>query len=185
MLNKFTVEFGDAYGRSFMFGTLKTRIRGRFSIAEMMARPGGGPNVGQAMSQMPTIPGVHLDVNCKTGEFRLWDPLEQPGSERLRDQITAVMANASIAQGSERFKGIDEASGKLNDDKLVTMCDELLRMEENGSIIVRSGTLPKRSDLESHKGRILNDLWNSSAHKPKYLDQQDEYVQNLESPTNS
>ena len=181
MLNKFTVEFGDAYGRNFMFGSLKMRIRGRFSIAEMMARPGGGPNVGQAMAQMPTVPGIHLDVNCKTGEYRLWDPLEEPGNARLVDQIAAVMKNASLSQGNEKFKGQDEMSGKMDDDRLKTMVAELIRMYDNGSIRVISGTLPKQEEVEKAKGRILNDLWNSSAHKPKYKDQQEAYVQNLES----
>lgn len=180
--NKFTVEFGDDHGRNFRFGSLKQTLRGRWSNSEIAGRPGGGPQIGTKLTGLPDIPGLHLDVDCKASTYRLWDPLEQPGNEGLKQNILAVIKNASVFS-ADRLDGHAEQSGKLTPDQLVTMVCELKQMHDGGKVTLKKGDFPSDAALEEHEGRRLNDLWNSSAQKPRYADEQEAYAKELDQRT--
>ena len=178
MKNKFTVEFGDANCRNFLFAPLRRKVRGRFSIATLMSQEGGGQSPGNAISGMPAIPGMHLDVDCAANTYRLWDPLNNEGQEtkELLSKIKTTMNRALLLGSDKDLKGVKESSGKLNDDELVTMVVHIKRMELAKSVSVVRGDLPSDKAIEEYTGRELNDLWNTSAHKPKYADEHEAYA---------
>jgi len=180
MQNKFTVEFGDQNGRNFAVGSLSQRVRGRFSLSEMYSRQGGGPSPSGAMAAMPDVPGACLDVDCGEKTYKLWDPLAEPEAVERLDQIKGVMKNAGLLGASQNLKAFKPIERKdLTDDQLITLIDEMRRMERSNQLKVKRGKLPTVEECAKHPGRVLNDLWNTSAHKPKYKDEQEAYAKKI------
>jgi len=181
MKNKFTVEFGDVNCRNFLFAPLRQKVRGRFSISTLMSQEGGGQTPGNAIAGMPVIPGMHLDVDCSANTYRLWDPLNNEGQEAkdLLSKIKTIMNRALLLGSDKDLKGVNDASGKLSDDELVTMVVHIKRMELANSVSVVRGDLPSDKAIEEYTGRELNDPWNTSAHKPRYADEQDAYAKKI------
>jgi hypothetical protein len=129
------------------------------------------------MAAMPEIPGAHLEVDCAKMTYRLYDPLcENP---ELLVQVKTVLAKASIASTTAPLKGFDELAGPLTDDGLISIIAELRRMKESKQIRMIKGDLPSEKACSEHPGRVLNDPWNTSAHKPKYADQAEAHAEEL------
>jgi hypothetical protein len=129
------------------------------------------------MAALPTVPGAHLEVDCGKKTYRLYDPLVKD-PDRL-DNIRQVLGNANVMSVGDKLKGFEEIKGTMDDDGLVTLIDELRRWQASKSLRMISGDLPSEKACSEHKGRVLNDQWNNSAHKPKYRDQQEDYEKEL------
>lgn len=168
MQNKFTVEFGDDKGRNFAFASLRTTVRGRFSLPEMYAAEVGQPTPGAVMAGLPVVPGAHLSVDCGKSTYRLWDPLNDKKNEDRRDRIAHVLKEAMVLPEGRKMVGFRDVEGELDADQLVTMIEELRRMQKARRIKVTSGSLPTEEAVEKHEGQELNDLWNTDANKARY-----------------
>ena len=174
---RFTIEFGDLYGRNQSINTFRiTKVRGRFSLADMHSRPEGSYPVGDGMSAMPSVPGIHMEVDTTKKTARLYDPLSDEPA--LLRRVNAVMSDNSI--GKPNIGPDEESTLQLDDDTLKSLLYELIRKQESGSIRMIAGSLPKKEEVDAMPGFELNDPWNSSGYKPKYKKDQEAYARNLE-----
>lgn len=159
---KFTVELGNSRNSKITIDTLKSRFRGHFSLAKLHNRPGGGRDVG-AMSAMPEIQGIHLEVDPTQSTVRIYDPLID--KKEVLDQVNGVLARNGI-KGSG-FKAIEETTRKLNENELKTLCIELRLRVEQKKAKVREGVLPTDEQIERMPGEELFDPWSESHTQPK------------------
>lgn len=176
-MSRFTVEFGDAYGRNQYISSLRERVRGRFSLSDMHARPEGCYSVGDAMSVMPEVPGIHMEVDTNKKTARLYDPLEDDTPRMMR--VASILKNNMLGFDGQ-LGTAPERVVKLTDDVLKTLIAELIRRRENKSLWVKEGNLPSMEDLDKLPGHVLNDPNNSSTMKAKYKKDAREFAANLE-----
>ena len=176
-MSRFTVEFGDAYGRNQFISSLRERVRGRFSLSDMHARPEGCYSVGDAMSVMPEVPGVHMQVDTSKKTVRLYDPLEDD-TPRMR-RIASVLKDNMLGFDGQ-LGAMPEKVMTLTDDVLKTLLAELIRKRKNKSLWVKEGNLPSTEDLDKLPGHVLNDPNSSSSLKAKYKKDAREFAEKLE-----
>ena len=164
-MGRVVLEFGDAYGRNFSVNALRIRkVRGRFSVADIMGRPGGGPQLGDTMSRMPVIPGIHLEIDSGKKVARFYDPLaDDAGRVRTINEVIGETTMVGGTYGPEEEKVYD-----LDDDMLKTLLLEMIRRRDAGAVTVIEGTLPDKDKIDKMVGHELFDPWNTSANKPKY-----------------
>ena len=176
-LQDFTVEMGDDCCRQIMIGTLRTTLRGRWSIGVLHQREGGAGYLGPAMSGMPDIPGIRIQFKFKDMSIRIYDPLE--GNQPLLDKINAVCQRARIAK-SAPYKHVDEVVKPLDPDKMKTLLYELRQRLEANECFLVDGKFPSRAEVSACEGKELNDPWNSNSNKPKYAEDADEWRKEME-----
>jgi len=175
--HKFTVELGDGWGRNFTIRSLgyggSNKLRGMFNKPLMHSRPGGSPAIEGKMSEIPDIPGVHIDVDCRKKTVTLRDPLinDQP---RV-DAINRVLRKANLAEDHSTPTPVTH---QLDDDKLKTFLFELLRMGD--AVHLREGTIPTVAEIDAAPGFELWDPGNQSQSTPKYKKDFDAYRATLE-----
>lgn len=159
----FEVEFGTDRNQMVMINTLKMRVRGRYSLATFLSRPGGARDVG-AMARMPTIPGMRLAVHPARLTCRLHDPLE--GDDELLGRINATVEGIpSLGQGGT-LTHVPASEHQLTQDAMKTLLLELNRRTHEFTIT--NGDLPTPREIEDMEGDELYDPHNSSARRPKY-----------------
>ena len=83
---KFTIEVGDDKGRNPLFGPAHQQLRGRWSRELMIGTISGK----QALSKMPDVPGLYIEVNTEKKAARIYDPLAEPKNKKLLDTVTPL-----------------------------------------------------------------------------------------------
>lgn len=174
------LEFSAPYNRVVTINALRQRCRGAFSLRTLAARPEGAVNyVGQGMSQMPDIPGLHIALDFENKRYRIFDPLER--NKALLKQINAVIRSVPSVVQSAEVSPVEEVRGELNDDQWKSLILELKKKvdDEPSYAIVRDGKMPTDEEIAKMKGRRLADPWNNGR-KPMYADQMDDYARQLD-----
>ena len=181
----FAVQLGSDFARTFYIPILDNHFRGEWSLARLANRVDiqgnvvGAKLVGEAMSQMPDIPGMQIAVVPKTGMVEILDPLEaQP--DRLA-RINSVVSKAVPIGNKAGFTFVPKTKQKLDKDQMKTLCKFLLGMVQRGDAKVVGGTLPELEAVESMPGRELYDPGNSGRH-PRFVDEVEAWLQKLDSP---
>lgn len=180
----FTVEFGDEHGRRPSLGTLRKSYRGYWSLAQQAARRDengkriGSREFGEGISQMPDVPGIHMEIDLDRKFAREYDPLSDD-PDKLADACRAL----GIGRGNQSYKAKPWPTIKydnLDPHVFKTLVREVMRLVDAGMARVISGHLPKIEAVDKLPGRYLHDVWNSNANRPRFEDQVDEYLKNLE-----
>lgn len=171
-VGKIQVEFGDSNNRTITINCLREKVRGRFSISTLHARPEGGRDIGNAMSGMPDIPGLRMEIIASRKKAILFDPLEN-------DEDRLARINAAARRARAIFKGRDitfvrAREIELNDDLLKTLLLELWRKQQEHQLTVLDGELPDPEEIAKLPGRELYDPWNNGR-KPTYVEQVPEW----------
>lgn len=167
-LQAVTVEFGDVYCRNHTINTFRLKVRGAWSITRLHQRPGGGRDIGAAMSSMPAIPGQTLRIEPKELKAYVEDPLSE--NESLLETVNSVAQKARSIWKGAPYKAVPTVELVLSEDLLKTLLFELLRKQAAGQIDVLKGKLPSAETIEKLPGRELYDAWNNGR-KPTYVDE--------------
>lgn len=183
---KFTVELGDDHGRRQTLHVFRKRYRGRYSNALLASRRDmiTGKRIGmrvlsEGMSQMPDIPGIHIQVDLSKNYAKEYDPLSE--MEELHKEADRAFAQATN-KTSHKTRAWPEVEYKnLDDHTFKTLVRELCQMVSDNSARVVAGTLPEFEEVREMPGRFINDPSSNSRSKPRYEDEAEEYLEELES----
>ena len=180
----FTVEMGDSLGGRPSLGTLRKAYRGYWSLALMASRRDsngkrvGSREFGEGLSQMPDVPGIHFEVDLDRKTAREYDPLADD-PEKLSEACRALgigMANPSYKAKPWPTITYD----KLHQDVYKTLVREVVRLVEANMARVVEGRLPAEAEIDKLPGRYMHDVWNSNSNRPRFEDEVDSYLKNLE-----
>lgn len=177
---RFTVEFGDDWGRNFEILSLPgVNVRGEWSKTRMenrtidteknRGRPVGGPPSGDFANQLPSsIPGERLTVDWQAGTVTIFDPLGLPEfAGTLRQMERAGHANVRLAS-DQRLSVPQPREFNADDDTLKTLCLELAAMIGRNECKVIEGTLPTGDSLSRLPGDELYEPRSDAEDKPRY-----------------
>ena len=160
------------------------RLRGRIDKSRMRTGKDGETFMptDQAIEQasLPMIPGQKLIVNPAECTYVVVDPLED--DEALCDRIRKFMNNRSVFRTDEKIRGVPRKQGKLDVDRMKTLCREMAHMVNVGHAIVVKGSQPDDSAIEALPGRFLHDPGRRVQNtQPDYEDDYADWVQSLRS----
>ena len=187
---KFTIEFGDDFGRNFVLSSLagKIRVRGEWNPSRMYARkkPNGKPiemrSFSTAMSGMPPIPGERMEVLIRDGRVRIFDPLAAEENADLRARIQKVMKNASVIQSDSEIRPQGERKFEIDADTMKTLVCEIIHKQKAGECKLVSGSLPTEKELSDIAGDELFDPHSTMVtSKPRYKKDRVEWERSLDS----
>ena len=178
LTHKFTVEFGDDKFSNFAIGALQLRVRGEFSKTRWHSREQGAPDLGQTVGSIPDIPGQRLEVDCRHLTGRIYDPLGTSEGEKLLDQYKRI-ARDNPALPNDVGPAPDVPL-EFTPDLLVTLLHELVRMLNARKLKVIKGSIPTIDEIDSSGGERLFDMWNTSAMKPRYARDAEEYARKVD-----
>ena len=165
----FAVEFGDDKNRSISINALTTRVRGRYSNANLHANADGvgGRDVGRAMAGMPDIPGIRLRIDVGEQYYELHDPLSD--NPKLMARIAHQITEARL-QGVAGTEPVESIVNEMDVDQLKTLLLEIWRkVNQTNQAVVVEGTLPDIDEINELPGNELYDPWNQTTHKPTYV----------------
>lgn len=121
------------------------------------------------------LPGERLYVNPATGEWKTQDPLYDKKStlERIRVAIRRHLGFAAVGQ---KLQGMKPRTGKVDPDRMKSLCMELHCFVEAGEAKVVKGRMPSAEEIKCMLGRpLLNWMNRQSWKQPKYVDQLDDW----------
>ena len=130
------------------------------------------------MSQMPTIPGLHLEVDCAQLTYRLYDPLDSDEGKETIERALRVLSQKGI---TSKMKPWPESAGTFqNEHELVTCILELHRLKELDRCQVREGELPSHAEIAASPGRELFEPFSTNrVGKPQFQDEGPAYYEKL------
>jgi hypothetical protein len=133
---------------------------------------------GQAMflGSIPPVPGVQVHVDPAGGRYKIIDPIhgDKAFCKRLEKALTAKNAVVSELDGSP------PKEGTLDEDRMKTLCRELLWLLDTNYAKLVKGPRPDIEDIDEMPGRyLLNPGSRVPTGQPRYEDEVDEYTANL------
>ena len=179
-----TVEVGNDAGNRIVLSTVRKTVRGRFALSALGKRKDvygkkiGMKNVGDLASQLPDTPGIHFKFEFASNTVTEFDPLSS--DKELHEQADRAFAKAS-GKSSHKTRAWPTTVNKYQDSFFKTFVREFRRLVELGDARVVSGEMPTQAQLDALPGRYMHDPMNSSVTKPKYEDQYEGWIRQLES----
>jgi hypothetical protein len=174
----FTVECGDEGNRQIPLDMMRMWLRGAWKSQNIKC------DMGPEMRKMPDSPGIYLEVKPRDSTLRIFDPLSLPKNATLLQNLNkAVEDITSVKTGTGRKLGpMLEVVHTLDEDQLKTVMLEISRKVYGPMPCMTAvqGTVPTAQELKGYPGRELNDPWNSSQFKAKYVDQRKEFEDRFE-----
>lgn len=155
------VEITPPKNRYLLFQFTMQKLRGRWSLEAI-----AGKSTSSGLSNMPTLPGMMITVNCDKRTITITDPLSDPKNALVLEQANAIVKGAF---GADRkpYETVVRSKG-VTDDVLKSVLCELASWKERGKITVRSGALPSLEECELLKGRRRINAFDSNPEAPKY-----------------
>jgi len=129
------------------------------------------PSPAKVIPGVGELPGEQLHVNPATGEWKTFDPLYKKDGvlERIRK---AIKRGTGISNVGERLQGVKSRKGRVDPDRMKTLCRELLCFVEAKEARVVKGITPTTEDIDELPGRyLLNWSDRGKWHQPRYEDQ--------------
>lgn len=172
----FTVEFGDNFLRNHTINTppFQMVVRGSFSLARLARRERDGKKydareVGTAAARIPDMPGAMMEVNCRTRQVRVFDPLDSEKGKEILERYEAV-ATSQQSQGllPKKLAPFKPVAQTLDDHQLKTLLLELSRKIGEACCTVVKGEFPDAAEIEALPGDELFDPQNNSSMKPRF-----------------
>jgi hypothetical protein len=177
-IGAFIVELGDEGNRQIPIDMMRMWLRGRWLQSNVKC------DMGVEMRKMPDSPGIRLEVKPRDSTLRIFDPLAMPQNASLLANLNkAVEEITSIKTGTGRKLGpMVEVTHKLDEHQLKTIMLEISRKVHGPMpcMFAVQGNVPTVEELEHYPGRELNDPWNSSNNKAKFVDQRQAFEDRFE-----
>ncbi len=181
----FAIQMGNDFCHNFYVPFLALIVRGDWSQTRMANRKNadgseiGPANLGQAMSQMPEIPGQQLRFDARTSTVTLVEPLNRPEHKRLVERIERAARNAMVIMSDQKYKLDADVATKLGADEFKTLAREARRHIDAGRAKTVEGVVPSMEELDALPGGYLYDP-SFEGRKPRYEHQLEAWMQKLE-----
>lgn len=126
------------------------------------------------LGQLPPLPGMQLFVDPAKGTYKIVDPLH--GDEELCERLTRRIKSAQLLRTKEKLAGVPPQEGKLDKDRMKSLCREMLNIVDAGEAQVVAGPKPDREDVDELPGEyLLNPGSRVESGQPLYEKDLDEY----------
>lgn len=127
---------------------------------------------------VPDTPGMQLWINPAELTWKSVDPLYK--NEKLLDRIKLALSRSDGIRIGRNFEGVPPREERIDEDRMKTLCRELLCFIESGEAKVVKGMKPDQEDVDDLPGRYLLNASNmGNWHQPKYVDQYDAWVERV------
>ena len=160
------------------------RMRGRIDPSRGRKKPNGETfmptDQTMELSTLPVIPGQRLIVDPAKLTYAVIDPLED--DETLCDRIHKWLNNRNAFRTDARIRGVPRKTGTLDEDRMKTLCREMVHMVNIGHAIVVKGSLPDDAAVAALPGRFMHDPGRRVQNtQPEYEDDYLEWVARMRS----
>ena len=156
-LGSVTIEIDTPSNAQLLFGPANMRLRGRWDSHRLP--PGSQSEHG--LMGMPTIPGMHVEVDPVRRVCRVYDPLNEPANRDLLARVSAAHRHTF----SQDVRPVMESRQEdVDADILATWLYWCWRAVQSGNARVISGTLATGGEVKAAypDGRITRDFFDSS-----------------------
>lgn len=131
----------------------------------------------KALATFPRTPGMILRVNPRNLTYTIEDPLHN--DEELCMKITKFCRGRGMGS-TLTIKGVPLQEGKLDINRMKTLCREIIWWSQEKALKVVAGKLPEMADVEELPGEfLLNPGSRVQNQQPQFESQWDEWVQRL------
>lgn len=131
----------------------------------------------RALASFPRTPGMQLHVNPAALTYEIIDPLE--GNEEMCDRIVKFLKRSG-APSLERIKGVPKQNGKLDINRMKTLCREIIWLSDERAVKAVKGKIPRIEDVEELPGEfLLNPGSRVPNTQPQFEADWDNWVQQL------
>ncbi len=133
---------------------------------------------GQAMflGSIPPIPGMQIHVNPAEGRYKVIDPIH--GDKTFCKRLEKALMAKNVVMND--LDGVPPNEGTLDEDRMKTLCRELLQLIETDYARLIKGPKPDLEDIDEMPGRyLLNPGSRVPTGQPRYEDELNDYVANL------
>lgn len=138
------------------------------------------PVISQTAGQCPAVPGAQLHLNPKTGEYTMRDPLNDEQHIELRSRLQRWLTNSRGVRVTGEIRGAKTITGKLDRNRVKTLCKELAELEAEGHIKAIKGAVPTIEEVDEMPGRyLLNPGARFHNLQPRFVDEYEEYKEHL------
>ena len=120
------------------------------------------------MPMMPEVPGMQLHVNPAECAYTIIDPLYK--NDALCEQIRSMMEHSEmLTTPGKVLSGVPPQNGKLDVDRMKTLCREMLYILDSDHAVMVKGPKPDMVDVEELPGDfLLNPGSGSGSGQPRY-----------------
>lgn len=132
------------------------------------------------LGALPKVPGMQIFVNPAELTYRIFDPLHN--NETLCGRLVSALKAKNMAVPGGKINGVKPLEGKLDVDRMKTLCRELRQIVEagDGKVVPGSGELPTYAEIDSLKGNyLLNPGSRTPSMQPQYEKDFDGWRQRL------
>lgn len=148
------------------------------------SKPGYGPDAGISAAQMskfgklPNTPGMEIHVNPASLSYVIRDPLTE--DKELCEKIeTKLKQDGRPLPG--KLSGHPTLKGTLSEDRMKTLCRELLWLLDEGDAKMVKGPKPSMGDVEALPGKfLLNPGSTIKTSQPQYEEDLPEWSSRLD-----
>jgi hypothetical protein len=156
-----TVEVGNDRNDTILYAPTQEPLRGRFEVHNMGQSVS---SVEKGVTNMPSIPGVRLSLDCRKGVLRLTDPLADPKNKALLEKISKVGRNADLTGGRDYAPRPDVEKSGLDASAVASHLYWMMRMVEAKNARVLEGRMPRSEEeiIKSFPGCVIRkDYYNA------------------------
>ena len=173
----FVVEVDPGQNRTYLSATFQTPWRGSFSLDNIER----GHNVGNIMANMKPFPGLRIRLDISKARVEIFDPI----TKAQLDAVNRVLndPNSGPVRTDAKTIAVESVEHDLSEDanKFKTFLLEVRQCLDEGIFKpISGGDFPTKDQIAKLPGRQFNDPFNSSAIKPKYADEQENYMRQLQ-----
>lgn len=130
----------------------------------------------RALASFPRTPGMHLQVDPTRLTYRIVDPIYK--NEAILTRMKTHFREAG--KGKVEIEGLPPQEGKLDKDRMKTLCRELVELVQLNHAKVVAGSLPDLEDVEGLPGEfLLNPGASVQNTQPRYEKDFESWVDNL------
>lgn len=162
------LEVGDSKNRYVTFAPTKSRLRGWWKKENLI-----GVSMNESLSQMPSLPGVYIVLDCRKRELRVYDPLTRSEFKEALEQARRVHKECFRTDaGPEKELKLEN----LDPTGLKTALYHVRRLLDNKQARLLSGQMPELEKILDLPGRTRVETWDSSARARKFLEEPEDEV---------
>lgn len=172
---KVVIELGDDRNRMIVFGPTKEKLRGRWDKANLR-----GDEVTEQMEYIPTIPGLHIELDGRKRQARIYDPLTLPQYKRTLEQARKGHRHVLKRDAHPDDERVKE---KMTDTDIKTWLYHMRRLVDGTPPVddpvtgrttggpqahLVEGTLPSYEEIEALPGKTGQEFYNSSSKRVRW-----------------
>lgn len=105
------------------------------------------------LGQLPSLPGMQLHVNPGKLTYKIIDPMYE--DKDLCERLAKRMVSAEMAVSVVEIRGVPPQEGKLDVDRMKTLCREMLWIVNANEGRVVMGPKPELEDIDDLEGEYL------------------------------